>query len=138
MGLTPELGRFWASQVKNPLANVGDVGRKDRLEKGMATHSSVLAWEIPRTEEPGRLQFIGLQRAGHDWSGLAHSTYKQWDIATQKKKKESCYLQHGWTYRVLVKLLSEIIKWNKSGRESQILYEHIYIWNLKNETNEQT
>ena len=41
------------------------------LEKGMATHSSILAWRIPWTEEPGRLQSIGLQRVGHDWSDLA-------------------------------------------------------------------
>ena len=37
----------------------------DPLEKEIATHSSILAWEIPRTEEPGRLQFIGLQRVRH-------------------------------------------------------------------------
>ena len=36
------------------------------LEKGMATHSSILAWEIPWTEEPGRLQSMGSQRVGHD------------------------------------------------------------------------
>ena len=38
------------------------------LEKEMATHSSILAWEIPWTEEPGRLQFMRLQRVGHDWA----------------------------------------------------------------------
>ena len=42
------------------------LGRKDPLEKGMATHSSILAWRIPWTEEPGRLRSIALQRAGHD------------------------------------------------------------------------
>ena len=36
------------------------------MEKGMATHSSILAWRLPWTEEPGRLQFMGSQRAGHD------------------------------------------------------------------------
>ena len=41
-------------------------GQEDALEKGMATHSSILAWRIPWTEEPGRLQSMGLQRAGHD------------------------------------------------------------------------
>ena len=41
--------------------------RKIPLEKGMAIHSSILAWRIPRTEEPGRLQSKGLQRAEHDW-----------------------------------------------------------------------
>ena len=39
---------------------------EDPLEKGMATHSSILAWEIPWTEEPGRLQSMGSQRVGHD------------------------------------------------------------------------
>ena len=42
------------------------LGREDPLEEGMATHSSILAWRIPWTEEPGGLQTIGLQRARHD------------------------------------------------------------------------
>ena len=50
--------------------NVGNVvqslGREDLLEKEMASHSSVLAWKIPWMEEPGRLQFMGSQRVGHD------------------------------------------------------------------------
>ena len=41
------------------------------LEKEMATHSSVLAWRIPGTGEPGGLLSMGLQRVGHDWSDLA-------------------------------------------------------------------
>ena len=45
---------------------VGSLGREDPLEKEMATHSSTLAWEIPWTEEPGRLQSMGSQRVGHD------------------------------------------------------------------------
>ena len=45
---------------------VRSLGWEDPLEKEMATHSSVLAWRIPRTEEPGRLQSTGLQRVGHD------------------------------------------------------------------------
>ena len=42
------------------------LGQEDPLEKGMATHSSILAWEIPWTEEPVRLQSMGLPREGHD------------------------------------------------------------------------
>ena len=45
---------------------VQSLGREDPLEKEMATHSSILAWRIPWTEEPGRLQSMGLQRVGHD------------------------------------------------------------------------
>ena len=42
------------------------LGQEDPLEEGMATHTSIFAWRIPRTEEPSELQSIGLQRAGHD------------------------------------------------------------------------
>ena len=45
---------------------VPSLGWEDPLEKGMATHSSILAWKIPWTEEPGGLQSLGLQRVGHD------------------------------------------------------------------------
>ena len=45
---------------------VQSLGREDPLEKEMATHSSILAWEIPWTEEPGGLQSMGLQRIVHD------------------------------------------------------------------------
>ena len=47
--------------------------REDPLEEGMAIHSSILAWEVPRTEEPSRLQSMGSQRVGQDWSDLAHT-----------------------------------------------------------------
>ena len=39
---------------------------EDPLKRGMATHSTILAWRIPGTEEPGKLQSMGLQRVGHD------------------------------------------------------------------------
>ena len=56
--------------VKNPLAKeemrVPSLGQKDPLEKNMASHSSILAWRIPWTEEPRGLQSMGLQRTGHD------------------------------------------------------------------------
>ena len=56
--------------VKNPSAIwetwVLSLGWEDPLEKGTAAHSSILAWRIPWTEEPGRLQSMGLQRVRHD------------------------------------------------------------------------
>ena len=59
-----------AQMVKNPPAMwkswVQSLGWEDPLEKGMATPSSLLAWRIPWTEEPGRLQSMGSQRVGHD------------------------------------------------------------------------
>ena len=61
-----------ALAVENLSASSGDVrdsvqslGREDPLEEGMATHSSILAWIIPWTEEPSELQPIGLQRVEH-------------------------------------------------------------------------
>ena len=50
---------------------VRSLGWEDALEKEMATHSSVLAWRIPRTEKPSRLQSMGSQRVRHDGSDLA-------------------------------------------------------------------
>ena len=65
---------LWASRVAQTVKNlpalwetwVQFLGRGDPLEKGMATQYSILAWRIPRTEEPGRLQSMKLQRVGHD------------------------------------------------------------------------
>ena len=59
--------------VKNPPANAGDIrddssslkGWENPLEETMATHSSIFAWRIPWTEEPGRPPSVGLQRVGH-------------------------------------------------------------------------
>ena len=85
-GSVPELGRSpgegighalqysWVSlvaqTVKNPPAMwetwVRSLGWEDPLEKGMATHSSILAWEIPWTEKPGELQSMGSQRVGRN------------------------------------------------------------------------
>ena len=63
------------SAVKNLPKNAGDTrdsgsipGSERSQEKEMATHSSILVWEIPWTEEPGRLQSMGLQRDRHDWA----------------------------------------------------------------------
>jgi len=59
-----------AQTVKNLPAlqetQVRSLGQQDPPEEGMATHSSIVAWRIPWTEEPDRLQLIGLQRVGHN------------------------------------------------------------------------
>jgi len=64
------LGFPGGSGVKNPSAiqetRVQSLGQEDCLEKKMANHSSILAWEIPGIEESGRLQSMGLQRVRHD------------------------------------------------------------------------
>ena len=59
-----------AQMLKNPPAmqeaQVRSLGQEDPQEKGMAIHSGILAWRIPRTEQPGRLQSMGSQRVRHD------------------------------------------------------------------------
>ena len=80
-GIDYPLQYSWASlvaqMVKNPPAVwdtwVQSLGLEDPLEEGMAMHSSILAWRIPWTEEPGRLQFMGSQRVRHNWVAK-HST----------------------------------------------------------------
>ena len=73
-----------AHTVKNPPAMqetwVRSLGQEDPLEKGMAPHSSVLAWRIPRTEEAGRRQSMESQRVGHDWVTNTFTLYSREEI----------------------------------------------------------
>ena len=57
--MVKNLPAMWETQVQS-------LGGEDHLEKGMATHSSILAWRIPWTEEPGKLQSMGSQSVRHD------------------------------------------------------------------------
>ena len=63
-------GLLWWFSSKEPPAMqetwIGSLGWEDPLEKEMATHSTILGWEIPWTEKPGGRQSTGLQRVGHD------------------------------------------------------------------------
>ena len=80
-GMGYPLQYSWASLVAQTVKNlpamqetwIWSLGWEDPLEEGMATHSSILVWKIPWTEEPGGLQSTGLQRVGHDWV-TQHST----------------------------------------------------------------
>ena len=67
---------------------------EDTLEEDMATHFIILAWRIWWTEEPSRLQSIGLQRVGHDWSDLACMYGRKDRIDTGKKKKKGVAYDH--------------------------------------------
>ena len=75
-GIGYPLQYSWASLMAQMVKNlsvmrqtwVQSLGWEDPLEEGMATHSSILAWRIPWTEEPGRLQSMGSQRVGHEIS----------------------------------------------------------------------
>ena len=71
----------WWLRHKDCTCNAGDqvqaLGWEDPLEKVMATHSSILAWRIPWTEEPGGLESIGLQRVRYDWETERSCTHAQ-------------------------------------------------------------
>ena len=70
------------------------LGWEDPLEEGMATHSNILAWRIPRTEEPGRLQSIGSHRFGHNWSDLAWNYFiRSWKTNWWTLQQKQQFLQ---------------------------------------------
>ena len=76
------INQSWVSLVAQMVKNLTAVrktrvwsqGMGDPLEKGMATHSSILAWRIPWTDEPGGLWCMGLQRVGHNWAIFTFTT----------------------------------------------------------------
>ena len=93
---------------------VRSLGRKDPLEKEMATHSSILAWKIPWTEDPGRLQSksLVLQRVGHDWATSLHFT--------------SCY--HGVTAHLFPTLYLVSTHRDKSGLELLVFFVYLFFF----------
>ena len=99
--ISPSLGYIWTSLVAQTVKRLSTVqetrvrslGREDPLEKEMAIHFSTIAWNIPWTEKPGRLQSIRSQRVGHDWvTSITHS--KSLQMVTEAMKfKDSCSLE---------------------------------------------
>ena len=87
-----------AQMVKNLPATweVRSLGREDPLEKGMAIHSSIPAWRIPWTEEPGGLQSMGSKRAGHGWVPNTHKTSCKFLISSQNDRhtRTSCQINY--------------------------------------------
>ena len=69
--MVKNLPATWETQVWS-------LGWEDPLEKSMVTHSSILAWRIPRTEEPGRLQSMGVQRVRHNWTTFTFIISPNW------------------------------------------------------------
>ena len=68
---TTQMAQLWRIHLpmqRSQEMRVSSLGQEDLLEEEIATHSSILAWRIPWTEEPGGLQSMGLQRVGHDWA----------------------------------------------------------------------
>ena len=108
------------------------------MEKEMATHSSILVWWIPWTEEPGGLHSMGSQRVGHDWVTSLCPFMDEWietvvyiykGLFISHRIIKYCHLcQHGWNVRAYA-------KWNKSDRERKMPYDLCNAWNLNKQTN---
>ena len=74
---------------------VWSMGQEDPLEKEMATHSSIIAWRIPWTEEPGGLQSMGSQRVRNNWKTNTFTFSAGWSVGN----REPCWVFNGvWTY----------------------------------------
>ena len=87
------LPKMWKTQVQS-------LGQEDPLEKEMATHFITLDWKIPWTEEPGRLQAMGLQRVGYDWAtSLSHFSLYHYRVEVRNRLKElyliECLVNYG-------------------------------------------
>jgi len=95
---------------------VWPLGWEDPLQNDMAIHSSVLAWKIPRSEEPGRLQSMGSQRVGHDW---AHTVFK--DSKTSGKRIP---LGKGWWMNEACGNCRYQAKWTERYEETWPSYGH--------------
>ena len=113
--LNEERGFPGGSVIKNLPAKqetwVQSSDQGDHLEKEETTHSNILAWEIPWTEEPGGLQSIGLQRVGHDW----------WNNNKWRKRR--------WTplFVALHTLGGEVHPaWTRTGLSGWVLYRHVH------------
>ena len=93
------------------------------LEKEMATHSSVLAWRIPGTGEPGGLQSMGLHRVGHDWSDLAAAAAG--DIYNQFYVSSGHCILGALTQNTNIKLKGILKERNTVFSDLQILYNKV-------------
>ena len=113
----PGLLGFPGGSEEASACNAGDLssipGSGRSLEKKMATHSSILAWRIPWTEEPGGLQSTGSQWVGHDWAtslhftslGLCLATSRQrWTLKSSANLSSSTLFLHFNFYSKLIKL----------------------------------
>ena len=110
---------LFAQLIKNPPAMwetwVLSLGWEDPLEKGKATHSSILAWKIPWMEEPGRLQSLGSQRVGHDWVTslyFTHSSIPTWRIPWTVQSIGLQRVRHDWvTFTSLLHYRGILYNW---------------------------
>ena len=125
---------------------VQSLGWEDTLEKGMASHSSILAWRIPWTEGPFRLQSMGLQRVRHDWVTNTHRKnnsqfvwkYRRpWMAKTILRKKNSWRNQPSWLQTILQRysyqdsmVLAQKQKYKPMEKDRKPRDKPMHLWTL--------
>ena len=97
---------------------VRSLGEEDLLKKEMATHSSIPAWRIPGTEEPGRLQSMGSQRVGHDWATSLQYITKE--MISNRKSVFKCFNYFKFSINSSINMIKESIFLN-----SYFLYSNL-------------
>ena len=100
---------------------VWSLGWEDPLEKEMATHSSTLAWKIPWTEEPSRLQSMGSQ-SGHDWTTSLHFTLCKKHSFLEAHDDWACYHLFFWLTLASIVLTTPIILFGLRNLAFRVLY----------------
>ena len=83
---------------------IWSLGLKDPLEEGMATHPTIPAWRVPRTEDPVRLQSMGLPRVGHNWSNSKDACKAV--IKEQQHQKKKVYQYHHSRFHIYALIYS--------------------------------
>ena len=121
---------LWPQGTKQVVKSISDP-RLSSAEKAMAPHSSTLAWKIPWTEEPGRLQSMGLLRVGHDWvTSLSLFTFMHWRRKWQPTPVFLPGESQGWgVWRVPVYGVTQSqtrLKWLSSS-SSRLYSEHTFL-----------
>ena len=106
------------SQMVNRLSTMREIwvrslGREDPLEKEMAIHSSTIAWKIPWTEEPGRLQSMGSQRVRHDWAtSLLHHFIPARMAIIKRSDNSKSWWRHKGIRTLWVRIGNSTVTWN--------------------------
>ena len=126
----------------NTETQVWSLGQEDPLEKGMSTHSSILAWRIPWTEEPDRLQSKDLQRVRHDWKTFTYSlihihvcVYIHTYICIMEYYS---VIKNEWNLAIFSNMSGprEYYTWWSKLEQRQISYDIICMFKIKYDTNE--
>ena len=143
-----EVFEIWASSMAQRVkkeTQILSLGWKDPLEKEIATHSSILAWKIPWTEEPGGLQFTESQRVGHNWQTkrslkstlyFTYIAHLSWNSHVSNAQEPGVARVHepGWHMSIWTDLNPNHERKKLASDTKQIEYiaTYTYVCNVKN------